>query len=78
MAGSEDCGIDFESEVAVILGDVPMGTFGGSGDRSTMRLVMLVNDVSLRHLIPAELAKGFGFFQRQARDCVLARGGDAR
>jgi fumarylacetoacetate (FAA) hydrolase len=55
-------GIDMEAEVAVIVGDVPMGA-----DRATalaaIRLVMLVNDVSLRNLIPAELAKGFGFFQ---------------
>jgi fumarylacetoacetate (FAA) hydrolase len=55
-------GIDFEGEVAVITGDVPMGA---SRERSgeAIRLVMLVNDVSLRNLIPAELAKGFGFFQ---------------
>ena len=58
----EAWGIDLEGEVAVITGDVPMGA-----DRATalaaIRLVMLVNDVSLRNLIPAELAKGFGFFQ---------------
>ena len=55
-------GIDFEAEVAVITGDVAMGT---SPDAAidAIRLLMLVNDVSLRHLIPAELAKGFGFFQ---------------
>jgi fumarylacetoacetate (FAA) hydrolase len=55
-------GIDLEAEIAVVTGDVPMGA-----DRATalaaIRLVMLVNDVSLRNLIPAELAKGFGFFQ---------------
>ncbi|GGH60008.1 fumarylacetoacetate (FAA) hydrolase [Comamonas phosphati] len=55
-------GIDFESEIAVVTGDVPMGStpeqaLGG------IRMVMLANDVSLRNLIPAELAKGFGFFQ---------------
>jgi fumarylacetoacetate (FAA) hydrolase len=55
-------GIDFEGEVAVITGDVPMGcsTEQAAGQ---IRLLMLVNDVSLRGLIPAELAKGFGFFQ---------------
>jgi len=55
-------GIDFESEVAVITSDVPMGT-GADAALEGVRLVMLANDVSLRNLIPAELAKGFGFFQ---------------
>jgi fumarylacetoacetate (FAA) hydrolase len=58
----EAWGIDFEAEVAVVTGDVPMGASPQSAARA-IRLVMLVNDVSLRHLIPAELAKGFGFFQ---------------
>lgn len=58
---SEDHGIDFESEVAVITGDVPMGV-NATDALDYIRLVMLVNDVSLRNLIPAELAKGFGFF----------------
>ncbi|MGK0284815.1 MAG: fumarylacetoacetate (FAA) hydrolase, partial [Patiriisocius sp.] len=55
-------GIDMEGEVAVITGDVP---FGASKTQAAdnIRLVMLVNDVSLRALIPAELGKGFGFFQ---------------
>ena len=59
---STDWGIDLEGEVAVITGDVPMGV---SVERAAgaIRLLMLVNDVSLRNLIPAELAKGFGFFQ---------------
>lgn len=59
---SEKMGIDFEAEVAVVTGDVPMGS---SAERALegIRLLMLVNDVSLRHLIPAELAKGFGFLQ---------------
>lgn len=58
----EDWGIDLEAEVAVITDDVPMGS---APDRcaSHIKLIMLVNDVSLRNLIPAELAKGFGFFQ---------------
>jgi fumarylacetoacetate (FAA) hydrolase len=59
---SEKMGIDFEAEVAVITGDVPMGTDADEALEG-VRLLMLVNDVSLRHLIPAELAKGFGFFQ---------------
>lgn len=53
-------GIDFEAEVAVITGDVPMGVDADSA-ASCIRLVTLVNDVSLRNRIPAELAKGFGF-----------------
>lgn len=59
---SEEYGIDFEGEVAVITGDVPMAVTAADA-RSAIRLVMLVNDVSLRGLIPNELAKGFGFFQ---------------
>ncbi len=58
----EAAGIDFEGEVAVIVDDVPMGV-GRQVALSKIRLVMLVNDVSLRNLIPAELGKGFGFFQ---------------
>ncbi len=59
---SEDYGIDFEGEVAVITDDVPMA-ISAEDARHKIRLVMLVNDVSLRGLIPNELAKGFGFFQ---------------
>ncbi len=55
-------GIDLEAEVAVITGDVPMGA-SAEAAASAIRLVMLVNDVSLRNLIPGELAKGFGFYQ---------------
>jgi fumarylacetoacetate (FAA) hydrolase len=58
----ETWGIDFEAEVAVITGDVPMGVTPNAAE-SQVRLLMLVNDVSLRNLIPAELSKGFGFFQ---------------
>ena len=57
----EAWGIDMEGEVAVIVDDVPMGATLAEA-RAAIRLVMLVNDVSLRGLIPAELAKGFGFF----------------
>jgi fumarylacetoacetate (FAA) hydrolase len=59
---SEEYGIDFEAEVAVITGDVPMLAKPEQA-LDGIRLVMLANDVSLRNLIPAELAKGFGFFQ---------------
>ena len=62
IMGSEEWGIDFESEVAVITDDVPMGT-SAQGAEEHVKLLMLVNDVSLRNLIPGELAKGFGFFQ---------------
>ena len=59
---SEAMGIDFEAEIAVVTGDVKMGA---SPEQALdgIRLVMLANDVSLRNLIPAELAKGFGFLQ---------------
>ena len=56
-----DFGIDFESEVAVITDDVPMGA-SPEQTAKHIKLIMLVNDVSLRNLIPGELAKGFGFF----------------
>jgi len=59
---NEDFGIDLEGEVAVITDDVPMGLAVEEAGRH-IRLLMLVNDWSLRNLIPAELAKGFGFYQ---------------
>jgi fumarylacetoacetate (FAA) hydrolase len=59
---SEDYGIDMEAETAVITDDVPMQTLAGQAQKH-IKLLMLVNDVSLRNLIPAELAKGFGFYQ---------------
>ncbi|ETD66579.1 2-keto-4-pentenoate hydratase [Pelistega indica] len=55
-------GIDFEAEVVVVSGDLKQGATPAETAKS-IRLIMLVNDVSLRNLIPAELAKGFGFFQ---------------
>lgn len=58
---SEDYGIDLEGEIAVITGDVPMAVTPEFA-RGHVRLLMLVNDVSLRRLIPDELAKSFGFF----------------
>ncbi len=59
---STDWGIDFESEVAVVTGDVAMGT-DAQAALDSVRLLMVVNDWSLRNLIPGELAKGFGFLQ---------------
>jgi len=61
-ARDEAWGIDFEAEVAVITDDVPMGVDAHAAGKH-IKLLMLVNDVSLRNLIPAELAKNFGFFQ---------------
>jgi fumarylacetoacetate (FAA) hydrolase len=55
-------GIDMEAEIAIITGDVPMGV-SPEAALDHINLIMLVNDVSLRGLIPGELAKGFGFFQ---------------
>ena len=62
VVASESFGIDFEAEIAVVTADVRMGA---TPDQALdgIRLVMLANDVSLRNLIPAELAKGFGFLQ---------------
>ncbi|GLR71710.1 fumarylacetoacetate hydrolase family protein [Agaribacter marinus] len=62
LSQDEGFGIDFEAEVAVITDDVPMAV---SADQALnhIRLIMIMNDVSLRGLIPDELAKGFGFFQ---------------
>ncbi len=62
VIADEPWGIDFEAEVAVVTGDVPMGATPAHCAQA-IRLLMLVNDVSLRNLIPPELAKGFGFFQ---------------
>ncbi|MGF1700897.1 fumarylacetoacetate hydrolase family protein [Photobacterium makurazakiensis] len=58
----ESWGIDFEGEIAIITDDVPMGT-RTEEVHGHIKLLMLVNDVSLRNLIPNELGKGFGFFQ---------------
>jgi fumarylacetoacetate (FAA) hydrolase len=62
VCADEAFGIDFEAEIAVITGDVPMQT-GADQAIESVRLIMLANDVSLRNLIPNELAKGFGFVQ---------------
>ena len=60
--GEDGWGLDFEAEVAVITGDVPMGASREQA-LDQIRLVMLANDISLRGLIPGELGKSFGFFQ---------------
>ena len=62
VLASTEWGIDFEGEVAVITDDLPMNASTGQAE-AAIRLLMLVNDVSLRNLIPAELGKGFGFVQ---------------
>lgn len=62
VCASAEHGIDFEAEVAVITGDVAMGTSPDAAIEG-IRLLMIANDVSLRNLVPAELAKGFGFLQ---------------
>jgi len=62
LASNEDWGLDYEAEVAIVTDDVPMGIQADKAKAHT-KLLMLVNDVSLRNLVPGELAKGFGFFQ---------------
>ena len=65
VATSESYGIDMEAEITVITDDVPMGVSAEDASQH-IKLIMLVNDVSLRGLIPGELAKGFGFVQSKA------------
>ena len=66
---SEEYGIDFESEIIVITDDVPMAVSAEDAE-SHIQLIGLINDVSLRNLIPAELAKGFGFLQSKPRSAL--------
>jgi fumarylacetoacetate (FAA) hydrolase len=66
---SEDYGIDFEAEIVVVTDDVPMAV-SAEVAAGHIQLVGLVNDVSLRNLIPAELAKGFGFLQSKPRSAL--------
>ena len=66
---SEEYGIDFESEIVVVTDDVPMAVTVDQAAEH-IRLVGLVNDVSLRNLIPAELGKGFGFLQSKPRSAL--------
>jgi len=65
----EAWGIDFESEVGVVVDDVPMGVTPVEAAKH-IKLVLLINDVSLRNLIPDELAKGFGFLQSKPRSAL--------
>jgi len=69
LAASEDWGIDLEAEVVVVTDDVPMGV-DAAGAARHIQLVGLVNDVSLRNLIPGELNKGFGFLQSKPRSAL--------
>jgi fumarylacetoacetate (FAA) hydrolase len=66
---SEEFGIDFEAEVIVVTDDVAMGV-GADEAAAHIQLIGLINDVSLRNLIPAELAKGFGFLQSKPRSAL--------
>jgi fumarylacetoacetate (FAA) hydrolase len=66
---SEDYGIDFESEIIVVTDDVPMAVSVETAE-SHIQLIGLINDVSLRNLIPGELAKGFGFLQSKPRSAL--------
>lgn len=69
LVPSEDFGIDLEAEIVVVTDDVPMGVPPAQA-AAHLRLVGLVNDVSLRNLIPDELAKGFGFLQSKPRSAL--------
>lgn len=77
IVGDPAWGLDFEAEVAVVIGDVDMGASIDAA-RDAIRWVMLLNDVSLRGLIPDELAKGFGFVQSKPPSALapLARSVD--
>jgi fumarylacetoacetate (FAA) hydrolase len=66
---SEDYGIDFESEIVIVTDDVPMAVTAENA-ATHIQLIGLINDVSLRNLIPAELAKGFGFLQSKPRSSL--------
>jgi fumarylacetoacetate (FAA) hydrolase len=66
---SEEYGIDFEAEVVVVTDDVPMAV-SAEAAADHIQLVGLINDVSLRNLIPGELAKGFGFLQSKPRSAL--------
>ncbi|GAA0717032.1 fumarylacetoacetate hydrolase family protein [Dokdonella soli] len=69
LAASEDWGIDLEAEVIVVTDDVPMGAAPATAAQH-IQLIGIVNDVSLRGLIPGELAKGFGFLQSKPRSAL--------
>ena len=69
LVASEEYGIDFEAEIVVVTDDMPMAV---SAEQAAghIQLIGLINDVSLRNLIPAELAKGFGFLQSKPRSAL--------
>ncbi len=67
--GDEDWGIDLEAEIIVVTDDVPMGVAANAAAEH-IQLIGLINDVSLRNLIPGELAKGFGFLQSKPRSSL--------
>jgi fumarylacetoacetate (FAA) hydrolase len=69
LVASEAYGIDFEAEVIVVTDDVPMGVTAGAAI-DHIQLIGLINDVSLRNLIPDELAKGFGFLHSKPRSAL--------
>ena len=69
LVSSEDFGIDLEAEVIVVTDDVPMATTPAQAS-DHIQLIGLINDVSLRGLIPGELAKGFGFLQSKPRSAL--------
>ncbi|MEO5623489.1 MAG: fumarylacetoacetate hydrolase family protein [Dokdonella sp.] len=69
LVASEDYGVDLEAEVVIVTDDVPMGVSAADAARH-IQLIGLVNDVSLRGLIPGELAKGFGFLQSKPRSAL--------
>jgi fumarylacetoacetate (FAA) hydrolase len=66
---SEEFGIDFEAEIVAVTDDVPMGVSAEEAEQH-IQLIGLINDVSLRNLIPAELGKGFGFLQSKPRSAL--------
>jgi fumarylacetoacetate (FAA) hydrolase len=69
LAASEEWGIDLEAEIVIVTDDVPMGVDAATA-AAHIQLIGLVNDVSLRNLIPGELAKGFGFLQSKPRSAL--------
>ncbi len=69
LVPSETYGIDLEAEVIIVTDDVPMAVSAENAAQH-IQLIGLVNDVSLRNLIPDELAKGFGFLQSKPRSCL--------
>lgn len=71
VVAADEWGIDLEAEIAVITDDVPMGVSAGDASKHIV-LVTILNDVSLRNLIPSELAKGFGFFQSKPATAFAA------